>query len=492
MTRSSTPETSQLGALQAEYKSNRLTARILMGTGIVSVLISLISLFVAINRARSQSTVLSDSFRRDTIVINASLGLFMLLLAVFFFVYHRYHTSLRVAVYTDGFIFSDWRRSLACRWDEAVEVYESITRVYHRTTDTLRPGPRRWEYVVYRADGQRIKIAGLEGIVQLGQTLKTEILKRVLHRAVETYRAGGTVWFGPKLNLSQRGIGAGGETLPWREVAEVEVSERDNAVTVKQKGKRKGWKHVVGSRVANAWVLKVMVDRIHELNRSSEPVAHQASLHFPPDIPARSFREPRNRRIKAIAAAAILTFGLIFGGYIALRQVIGDRTRSKARYETKHALEGVCVGDGASVPEAAAYAQTSGLHPVMYVEKSGLGNWLSSYNYHPPAGWLSEEPVDTELVACLEEEQVEIERCPYTLQNGDSAVLVRLQWRTVVTLREARTGKVVAASETIAGEPPRACQESEQFTEGDLTEFISGERPEGGVEAWLEPYVEIP
>ena len=389
MARSSTPETSQLGALQAEYKANRLTTRILLGAGIISVLLSLLLFSIALGKARSQSTVLSDSFRKDAIFINASLGLFMLLLAVFFFVYHRYHTSLRVAVYADGFVSSDWRKSLACRWDEAVEVRESITRVYHRTTDTIRPGPRRWEYVVYRADGQRIKIAGLEGIVQLGQTLKTEISKH--------------------------------------------------------------------------------------------------SPQSPPARPAGT-REMRNRRIKVIAAAAVLLAGgLIFGAYAVARQAT-----SQSRHETKRALEGVCVGDGASVSEAAAYAQASGLHPVMYVEKSGLGNWISSHNYRPPAGWRSEEPVDTELVACLEEEQVEIERCPYTLQNGDSAVLVRLQWQTVVTLREARTGRVVAASETIPGEPPRACQESEQFTEGDLTEFISGERPEGGVEAWLEPYVEIP
>jgi hypothetical protein len=485
MTRS-LPETYQLGLLQAEYRANRLTAKIILGAGVVSVLFGLFSLSLALSRARVPSGILSDGFKRDSITINTSLGLFMLLMAILFFVYHRYHTRLRAVVYTEGFVFSDWRKSLACRWDEATEVYESITHVYHQTSGRL--GPRRWEYTVYRSDGQRIKIAGLEEIIQLGQTLKTEISKRVLHKAVEIYQAGGTVWFGTKLNLSQQGISDGEKTLPWHEVEEVKLGEENNAVTIKQKGRRRSWKSIVGSQVANAWVLKMMVDRIHKLNRPGEQLAaDQASLHFPPDLPVRRARELKNRRTKTITAAAVLLIGgLVVGGY-----AVTQDWQSKARYEIKRALESVCEDDDTGVPEAAPYAQTSGLHPIMYVEKTAMGSWLSSYHYLPPSQWRPQEPADTELVACLEEEQVEIERCPYTLKSGDSATLVRLQWQTVVTLREAQTGKIVA-SNAIVGEPPRECQVSEQFEAGKLTEYIIGAKPEAEIEAWLEPYIDIP
>jgi len=486
MNRSLAPETAQLGSLQAEYQANRLTAKILLGAGVASILFSLLLFSLAISRAQApRSGLLSDSFRRDSITISASLGLFMLLMAVFFFVYHRYHTSLRVAVYADGFVSSDWHESLVCRWDEATEVYESITYVYRQTSD--RPGPRRWAYTVYRADGQRIQIAGLEGIIPLGQTLKTEISKRVLHKAVKVYQAGGIVWFGPKLHISQQGVSDGDRTLPWHDVEEVRLSEVNNAVTVRQKGRRRSWKHIVGSQVGNAWVLKTMVDRIQELNRSSrQPAVGEAVSQFPPDLPARRTRELKNRRVKIVAAAAVLLIAVLaFGSYAITRN-----SQQRARYEMKQSLEDVCAGGDAGAPGAAPYAQTPGLYPVLYVEKTAIGGWRSSYHYSPPARWRPQESADTALVACLEEEQVEIERCPYTLQSGDSATLVRLQWQTTVTLREAQTGKVVT-SDTIGGELPRACQESEQFKEGDLTAFLSGDRPEEQVNDWLKPYVEI-
>ena len=255
MTESMPQEIQALGALQAEYRSNRLTARILLGTGIFSILVSLFLFATAISRSRApRSGVLSDSF--------------MLLLAIFFFVYHRYHNGLRVDVYTGGFVAGDWRQALICRWDEVTALYESITHVTHQASG--RQGPRRWEYTVWCADGQRIKIAGLEGIVQLGQTLKTEISKHVLRRSVASYRAGRSVEFGPHLRLSRRGISDGTKTLPWHEVAHFSVNERDNGVTIRQQGKHRVWKYVNGSQVANARVLKVMVDRIEELNRAAD------------------------------------------------------------------------------------------------------------------------------------------------------------------------------------------------------------------------------
>ena len=50
MNRQLSPEAGQLGEPQAEYTANRLTAKILLGVGIVSGLISLLSLYTAVSR----------------------------------------------------------------------------------------------------------------------------------------------------------------------------------------------------------------------------------------------------------------------------------------------------------------------------------------------------------------------------------------------------------------------------------------------------------
>jgi hypothetical protein len=488
MNRQLSPEASQLGEPQAEYIANRLTAKILLGVGIVCGLISLLPLYTTVSKFLSPpSRFLSDSFRQDSIIIGGSIGLFLLLLTVLFFVYHRYHTSLRVVVYSEGFVFNDWRQSLACRWDEVTELYESVTRTFDQTRGWAR-GPRRYAYTVYLADGRRIKIAGLEGIILLGRKLKAEIPGRVQHQALQVYQAGGTVWFGPKLNLSRQGIGDGKKILPWSEVAEVKVSGEDNSVTIQQGGRRMRWKYVYGPYVANPWVLQAMVNRIHTLNRSSEQsAARQELLHFPPNFPARRGKELKQRRIMGVAAAILLVGILVGGGYV-VRQELQSRTSLKIR----RGLENICADAGDRVPEVSPYTQTSGLHPVKYVKQTEMGRWGSPLGYSVPAQWHPQELTDTELVACLAPERVEIERCPYTSTNGDVASLVRLQWQATVTLREAQTGKIVAVSDNLMGGAPPECQKSQQFEDGKLTEYVIGTEPEEAIETWLKPYVEIP
>jgi hypothetical protein len=228
-----------------------------------------------------------------------------------------------------------------------------------------------------------------------------------------------------------------------------------------------------------------MVDRIEELNRpGQQPAAGQESLHFPPDYPAQRARELKQRRTKIVVAAAILLIGVLaVGGYAATREA-----QPRTAHEIKRSLGNICADVGARVPEAARYTQASGFHPVMYFVHSRRGGWSSSDSYASPAQWQPQELTDTELAACLEEERIEIEQCPYTLENGAAATLVRLQWETVVTLREARTGKVIAVSDSFISEPPPACPESHQFEDGKLTTYV-GARPEEAVEAWLKPYV---
>jgi hypothetical protein len=101
-----------------------------------------------------------------------------------------------------------------------------------------------------------------------------------------------------------------------------------------------------------------------------------------------------------------------------------------------------------------------------------------------------------ELVVCIEESEAgkEIERCPYTLENGEEFTVVRVQKEVIVTLVEAQTGKTIATSETILGGMPAECLDTISVNEKEG----SGTRKSGSppsVEAimeWVRPYAETP
>jgi hypothetical protein len=160
----------------------------------------------------------------------------------------------------------------------------------------------------------------------------------------------------------------------------------------------------------------------------------------------------------------------------------------KISHAEKSTLIEICAGEGAGVPEAAPYSQTSGTHPVVY-GRSGLG-WKPDNDYSNP--WEPKELAEAELVACIVQEAETVEKCPYTLGNGQAATVSRIQLQTTVTLREAQTGKVVATSPTMKGSLPKECKESEQFSSGKTSKVVQGSEPISDVNAWLRQYVELP
>ncbi len=154
-------------------------------------------------------------------------------------------------------------------------------------------------------------------------------------------------------------------------------------------------------------------------------------------------------------------------------------------------LAEICAGEDVGASEAAPYAQTSGIHPIVYAQ-GPHGGWKPSSNYRIPAGWEPQELAEAELVACIEQRGETIEKCPYTLTSGEAASVSRIQKIAVVTLREAQTGKVVATSPDIEGSLPKECKESEQFKAGKKSKALEGGRPITEANAWLKQYVEIP
>lgn len=171
-----------------------------------------------------------------------------------------------------------------------------------------------------------------------------------------------------------------------------------------------------------------------------------------------------------------------------------EPTPTVPRLEAYKLLE-VCRSAGEGVPEAAAYAQASGSHPIVYAYGSQSRDYIlvSEVDYFaPPVQWQPNEPAAAELVACIWTTEKTIEECPYTLSNGLKATVYRVQQQAVVRLRESQTGKMVATSDTMLGSVPDWCGESESFPTGSYSKTNRGKLPADAIHAWLRQYVEIP
>jgi hypothetical protein len=199
----------------------------------------------------------------------------------------------------------------------------------------------------------------------------------------------------------------------------------------------------------------------------------------------------RNRRMMIIGVVTMLLIGSLIGsgcGSTPAQEPTQETPSIKA-----YQLADVCGSDDAGVSEVAPYTQTSGIHPIVYATSRGSQYNLSSNvdPFTPPSKWRPHELAEAELVACILSSQKTVEECPYTLSNGQSATLYRVQMRYVVTLREAQTGKVVVR-ETMEGDVPAKCQESEKFQSGTTSKYVYGSIEGEDIDAWLKQYVEIP
>jgi hypothetical protein len=151
----------------------------------------------------------------------------------------------------------------------------------------------------------------------------------------------------------------------------------------------------------------------------------------------------------------------------------------------------VCRGDGQSVSQAAAYSQTSGVHPSVLGRGDAEGNWRVPRDRLRPE-WTPQTLPELELVVCMRIDEVLIESCPYTLENGRKASVERLKYQTNITLREAKTG-VVVADTVLPGTMPAECSGETRFEEDELTKKVYGVAAGiGQVSSWLQPYVELP
>lgn len=152
-------------------------------------------------------------------------------------------------------------------------------------------------------------------------------------------------------------------------------------------------------------------------------------------------------------------------------------------------LAGVCDGTGAT--ETTPYTRTAGLHPIVYANTAGKAWSAPTYGYVPPSEWKPKELSKVELVACVKESTVNVQRCSYTLSSGQVATLDRVRVDFSVTLRETQTGKVVG-QKAFTGKSPDPCPATTKFAPGTTSQTYRGAPASADLETWLKRYVVIP
>jgi hypothetical protein len=167
-------------------------------------------------------------------------------------------------------------------------------------------------------------------------------------------------------------------------------------------------------------------------------------------------------------------------------------TAQAAKDQAKQMAEALApLCDGQPVPATAAYSQAAGVHPVLVLRGQKGGPWQVDTSYTRDE-WEAQGLQNVELAACLQNEAILVETCPYKLENGKSVSVERYQYMTTVTLYEAKSGKALAET-SLPGSEPERCSAETSFKEGELVKKNYGVAV-GGREVgdWLQPYVELP
>lgn len=144
------------------------------------------------------------------------------------------------------------------------------------------------------------------------------------------------------------------------------------------------------------------------------------------------------------------------------------------------------VASGSGVIEAAAYdPNKKGSHPIIIISSKDQDGWNKSL----PAFWRPLYVNQVELVAALNypQTQIEVQRYLGAASSTNKGGFIRsYRVDTEVILREAQTGKLVAQTTFLGGNPPPLPKQLPAGTQaiyGSLTDYQT-------VQLWLKEFVE--
>jgi hypothetical protein len=181
-------------------------------------------------------------------------------------------------------------------------------------------------------------------------------------------------------------------------------------------------------------------------------------------------------RSKLLVALAV---GVIAGGGVSA--LVARTTEIRPTYTDAFWEQVRQVCNGMGIAEAAAFTDTPGLHPLLYIDPG----YAPSNQARIPVAWMPATPQELELVLCLgPDEYEEIEFCPY-LGSGGITRYQHIRW---LTLRSAQTGEEIE-SRRFMGSAPASCPYSKSGS--DSSELHGGipDAEDESVQYWLNPYV---
>jgi len=130
---------------------------------------SVLEFVTAINKYLAPpNEILSDSFRKDAILIAAILGVVFFLLAAALGALYYAHTKHRVDLYEHGIDVVTWRGSTSFPWRNIDDL--RAMPIYGRSRR-----PVNWDITVLRDDDVKAKFRGLEDLTGLVKRIERKI-----------------------------------------------------------------------------------------------------------------------------------------------------------------------------------------------------------------------------------------------------------------------------------------------------------------------------
>jgi hypothetical protein len=213
-----------MGALTALYKPRFTNPLVIIALALL-VIVADIALFVAI--------------------VNTGWIVYILaiipILAIIYAVKGIANYNVRVYTFTSGLIRAKGKAYDVIRYDQVAQVF-FISR-------KGRYGSVSYTLTLVRSDGTPCKFSSvIQYLGTLGSTVQSEVVRRHMPQALDAFRKGNTLSFGP-LTVSLQGIGNGRGTLPWNMVQPI-ILQR-GFVIVKQIGQGSNFAKVKVTEVPN-------------------------------------------------------------------------------------------------------------------------------------------------------------------------------------------------------------------------------------------------
>lgn len=163
------------------------------------------------------------------------------ILAVIWAIRGLLFSNLHVYTFTNGIIRAKGRAVDVIRYDQVAQVF-FISR-------KGRYGSVSYTLTVVLNNGASFKFTNvMKYISTLGSTVQSEVVKRHIPLAMEAFKGGSVLRFGP-FNVSLQGIGTGSAILPWNMMQPV-ILYRGNVV-IKQIGQRSDFAKAKVAQVPN-------------------------------------------------------------------------------------------------------------------------------------------------------------------------------------------------------------------------------------------------